>query len=49
LIAGELSPASELKQRALELVAGGASWSQAAREVGVHKQTVGAWVKAQRR
>ena len=39
----------ELRDRALELVDGGASWAQAARAVGVHKQTVGGWVKAQRR
>jgi len=38
-----------LRQRALELVAGGASWAQAAREVGVSKGAVGDWIRAQRR
>ena len=36
----------ELRQRALELVADGVSWAEAAREVGVSKATVGGWVKA---
>ena len=39
---------AELRQHALELVAGGASWAAAARVVGVPKTTVGFWVKAGR-
>ena len=39
---------AEQKQRALELVEQGWSWAQAAREVGVHKQTVGGWIKRRR-
>jgi transposase-like protein len=34
-----------IRQRALDLVDAGASWAQAAREVGVHKSTVGDWVR----
>ena len=33
------------KQRGLELIDQGYSWAQAARAVGVAKQTVGDWVK----
>jgi Homeodomain-like domain len=37
----------EVRQRALELVAGGASWAEAARAVGVSKAAVGGWVRAE--
>jgi DNA invertase Pin-like site-specific DNA recombinase len=36
---------SEDHARALQLVAAGVSWSQAAREIGCNKATVGDWVR----
>jgi hypothetical protein len=35
----------EVRRRAVELVESGLSWGAAAREVGVHKSTVGDWVR----
>jgi hypothetical protein len=35
----------DVRRRALELVDAGYSWSAAGREVGVHKATVGDWVR----